>query len=111
MMPVCTQGAADQSCGVVKLEYFVPQTVEVLQFHNEWSLRMDTRITANFEVHNATHGMIAGIWMGTRAQLRQALIHSGLTEVSRCCSRRPWLSCHRVKSPHCLFGRPPFALS
>ena len=52
-------------------------------FFQEWSLAMDPRITANLEVNqkkNLNSVTIAGIWMGSLADFRAALITSGLTD-------------------------------
>ena len=43
---------------------------------------MDPRITANLEVFNSTTNTIAGIWMGSRAEFKAALITSGLDKTT-----------------------------
>ena len=43
---------------------------------------MDTRITANLEVASPTTVTIAGIWMGSLAEFKAALITSGLDETT-----------------------------
>lgn len=43
---------------------------------------MDPRITANLEVFNSTTNTIAGIWMGSLAEFRAALIASGLDKTT-----------------------------
>lgn len=79
MMPICVV----PSCKVIQLNVTQTQTLEVLMFFQEWSLAMDPRITANLEVNqkkNLNSVTIAGIWMGSLADFRAALITSGLTD-------------------------------
>ena len=79
MMPICVV----PSCKVIQLNMTQTQTLEVLMFFQEWSLAMDPRITANLEVNqkkNLNSVTIAGIWMGSLADFRAALITSGLTD-------------------------------
>ena len=79
MMPICVV----PSCKVIQLNMTQMQTLEVLMFFQEWSLAMDPRITANLEVNqkkNLNSVTIAGIWMGSLADFRAALITSGLTD-------------------------------
>jgi len=81
MMPACVHGSNSASpCGVIKLQYLVPQTLEIIRFYQEWSLKIDPRITANLELENSTHAAVTGIWMGTMEAFEVALIASGLTE-------------------------------
>ena len=83
MMPICVHRAAGDvvpSCTVIQLQHNMTQTLERLLFFQNWSLAMDPRITANLEVKNLNSVTIAGIWMGSLADFRAALITSGLTD-------------------------------
>jgi len=89
MMPVCpyypdfsttTYGECN---GVTKLEYYVPINRDLLDFYQDWSFKMDTRITPNFEVVNKTHGMVAGIFMGPKPLFQEALKRSGISSTTK----------------------------
>ena len=78
MMPVCVV----PNCTVIQLEHKMPPTVEALMYFQEWSVRMDTRITANWECASTNLVTIAGIWMGSLDEFEAALVASGLNETT-----------------------------
>ena len=78
MMPICVV----PSCKVIQLNHSMTQTLERLLYFQDWSLRVDPRITANWEIGSGNIATIAGIWMGSLAEFNLALQHSGLDETT-----------------------------
>jgi len=67
--------------GVVQVEYYVLLSdTEAIEFYQQMSYNIDTRITANYEVFNKTHGKVAGIFLGPWSAYVYSLEAAGVTD-------------------------------
>ena len=91
-MPVCPYDPSKETkeddlivecSGVIQVQYYVVlNDIKAIDFYQHMSFNIDTRITLNYEVYNATHGLVAGIFLGSWAAFIHSLQAVGVSEMT-----------------------------
>ena len=91
-MPVCPYDPSKETkeddlivecSGVIQVQYYVVlNDIKAIDFYQHMSFNIDTRITLNYEVYNATHGLVAGIFLGPWAAFIHSLQAVGVSEMT-----------------------------